>query len=229
MKNKVLCILIGALFTSYCFGDSSHIKMRYGSFNVINKSSSTVLAAPHGTYDINTGAILSNVCYRGEISCVIATGFMPKGTRINVNRPTEGVGIMSTNEPITARATYAYKAFKKYVSSVASPNLNLYIEIHGSGINGIEVALHNINPKEAKLIKKILKEEWSKQGTNLIPIKVQGVDKIKMVGNAVKNFGIVSELQPKFLAFEFSRPLRNKQDMISNFLINAIKRIDNIL
>jgi len=50
-----------------------------------------------------------------------------------------------------------------------------------------------------------------------------------MVGNAVKNFGIVADLQPKFIAFEFSRTLRNKQHMISIFLINSIKRINSVL
>jgi len=156
-------MLLYLLSSSYCFGSSTIFKTHYGTFNVFNKSSSTVLAAPHGTYDINTGKILSSVCSHVKFSCVIATGFTPKGTRININRPTEGVGIKSTKEPKTARATKAYASFKKHVSNVASPNLKLYIEVHGSGVNGIEVALHNISIKEAKLIKKIIKEEWSKQ------------------------------------------------------------------
>lgn len=217
------------LFMSYSFAGSTIDKTHYGSFNVFNKSSSTVLAAPHGTYDINTGEILSKVCLRIELSCVIATGFAPKGVRINVNRPTEGVGIRSTKEPKTTRAKKVYKSFKKHVSNVAVHNLKLYIEVHGSGVNGIEVALHNISRGEARIIKKIIKEEWSKQSSIPIPIKVQGVDRIKMVGNAVKKFGIVADLQPKFIAFEFSRALRNKQDVISNFLTNSIERIDSSL
>lgn len=222
-------MLLCLLYSCFCFGSPTIIKTHYGTFNIFDKSSSTVLAAPHGSYDINTGAILYNVCSQVKFSCVIATGFTPKGTRININRPTEGVGIKSTKEPKTVRANKAYTSFKKHVSNVANPNLQLYIEIHGSGINGIEVALHNISKNEAELIKKILKEEWSKQSTDLIPIKVQRVDKIKMVGNAVKKFGIVADLQPKFIAFEFSRPLRNKQGMISIFLTNSIKRINGAL
>ena len=229
MKISYLSALVCLLFTSNSIGGSVTIKTHYGSFNVFNKSTSTVIAAPHGTYDINTGQIVSSVCTNVNISCVIATGFTPKGTRINVNRPTEGVGIKSTKESKTTRAIQVYTSFKKHISNVARPNLQLYIEVHGAGVNGIEVAIHNISTKEAKLIKKILKEEWSKNNTNLIPIKVQGVDRIKMVGNAVKNFGIVSDLQPKFIAFEFSRELRNKQSVISSFLTDSIERINSVL
>ena len=229
MLNKLILILIGVLLSGSCSSNSSIIKIRYGNFEVIDKNSSTVLAAPHGSSDINTGAILSNTCKRGGFSCVIAAGFTSKGIRINVNRPTEGVGIKSTKEPRTARATKVYNSYKNQITQVASPVLNLYIEVHGSGVDGIEVALHNINTNEAKLIKSILIEEWSKQSPSPISIKVQRIDKIKMVANAVKNFGIVSELQPKFIAFEFSRPLRNKRKILSTFLLNSIKRINNAL
>lgn len=229
MKILIISALACLLFTGHSFGSSITTKTHYGSFNVFNRSSSTVIAAPHGTYDINTGEIVSSVCANVNFSCVIATGFTPKGTRININRPTEGVGIKSTKEPKTARATRAYTSFKKHVIDVAKPNLQLYVEVHGAGVDGIEVATHNISAKESKLIKRILKEEWLKHNATLMPIKVQGVDRIKMVGNAVKNFGIVSDLQPKFIAFEFSRALRNEQSIITKFLTSSIKRINNVL
>jgi hypothetical protein len=229
MRILFFSVSVCLLFTSYSFGSFITTKTDYGSFNVFNRSSSTVLAAPHGTYDINTGVIVSNVCNNVNFSCVVATGFMPKGKRININRPTEGVGIKSTEEQKTIRATIAFTSFKEHVSNVAKPNLQLYIEVHGAGVDGIEVATHNISKKEAKLIKIILKEEWSKHNSNLIPIKVQGVDKIKMVGNGVKNFGIVADLQPKFIAFEFSRALRNKPSIISKFLTGSINRINSVL
>ena len=205
--------------------DKSFVEIPYGKFTIFDRHSKTVLAAPHGSYDINTGSILNKVCFKSEFSCVIAKGFTPKKTRINVNRPTEGVGIHSSKEPKTARAKESYQGYKNVVSRVTDGDPHFYIEIHGSRISGIEVALSKLSSNEAKSPKKILTEEWAKLSTDAIEIKVQGIDNIKMTGNSVKKYGIVAELESVFIQFEFSRKLRNQQSLLSKFLLSSTDRI----
>lgn len=89
----------------------------------------------------------------------------------------------------------------------------------------MEIALHNVTKADARIIKKILEEEWSKSSNDKVSIRVQSIDKIKMTGKAVKKFGVVNELQPKFVQFEFSRKLRENKNLLTKFLVGAIDRI----
>ena len=211
------------------YSKEEYINTQHGSFKIIDKDSNIVVSAPHGTYDINTGAITALICKELDVNCIITKGFMPKGTRINVNRPTEGVGIKSSKEPVTTRSKKTYKKYLNAITKVTNNNLKWYFEVHGSKVKGMEVALHNITQEEAIILKTILKEEWSTYSNNKVSIKVQGINKIKMTGNAVKKFGVVHELQPKYVQFEFSRKLRKNKQLLSDFLVGSINRIKNEL
>ena len=228
-KIILLVCLLFFTFAKKGYSKEEYINTDYGSLKVIDKKSNIVISAPHGTYDINTGEITNQVCKKLNVSCIISKGFVPKGTRINVNRPTEGVGKKSSKEPVTARASDAYTKYKNAILKITNKNLKWYFEVHGSREKGMEIALHNITHDEAKIIKSILKDEWSTYSSNQISIKVQGIDDIKMTGGAVKKFGIVYELQPKYVQFEFSKKLRKNKSLLSNFLVGSINRIKSEL
>ena len=224
-KVVLLVFLISFTFVEKGYSEEEYINTDHGSLKVINKNSSVVVSAPHGTYDINTGAITHQVCNELNVGCIIAKGFVPKGIRINVNRPTEGVGKKWSQEPVTARASEVYKKYKAEILKITNNNLKWYFEVHGSREKGMEIALHNITHGEAIIIKSILKEEWSTYSSNKVSIKVQSIDNIEMTGGAVKKFGIVHELQPKYVQFEFSKKLRKNKSLLSKFLVRSINRI----
>jgi len=228
-KVIIPLLLVSLAFTQKVYSTEEYINTTHGSFKITDRDSNIVVSAPHGTYDINTGEITDRVCKKLEVNCIVSKGFIPKGTRINVNRPTEGVGIKSGKEPVTERARNTYKTYLDAITRITNRNLEWYFEIHGSKVKGMEVALHNLTKDEAIIIKAILEEQWSSESNTKTAIKVQGIDKIRMTGNAVKKFGVVHKLQPKYVQFEFSRELRNDKKLLSGFLVGAIKRIKNEL
>jgi hypothetical protein len=99
-----------------------------------------VVAAPHGTSDVNTGEIVAEIARRSGFAMVIATGFAlaadtggGPGRRFQVNRPLEGVpGRPPSEEAATDGARRVYEAYEARVREVAQGPVRLYVEIHGN-------------------------------------------------------------------------------------------------
>ena len=99
-------------------------QMRYGKIELIRLTrpvNGIVVAAPHGTFDAHTAAMVRRICSRIGVAGVVATGFTPTesgdGWRINVNRPTElGVNVERPRNRIGARGG-TYAAFREHPCS----------------------------------------------------------------------------------------------------------------
>jgi len=99
-----------------------------------------VVAAPHGTSDVNTGEIVAEIARHSGFAMVIATGFAlgadtreGPGRRYQVNRPVEGVpGHPPGEERATEGARRVYDAYEARVREVAQGAVRFYVEVHGN-------------------------------------------------------------------------------------------------
>ena len=124
-----------------------------------------VVAAPHGTSDVNTGEIAADVATRSGFAVVIATGFALEpdtregpGRRYQVNRPVEGVpGRPPSEERPTDGARSVYEAYEARVREVAQGAVRLYVEIHGNNHRDaaarIEIATVGVDQELALRVK----------------------------------------------------------------------------
>ena len=198
-----------------------------GTITSLDRTSEFMVAAPHGSYDRHTGKIVTKICETLLWDCIIANGFNLSGARLNVNRPTEGAGIKSSSERYTQHADLVYKEYKKSIITITGGKPRLYIEVHGSNNEGIEVATNDVPHEHAIKLKAIMNEEWKKISDSEIPIKVQKIDRIKKVNTAVKRFGVVADLSMSALFFELSRDLRdNHANKLVEFLAAVFMRTE---
>ena len=79
-----------------------------------------------------------------------AEGFSPDGTRINLNRPSEGVGLHPWEERQTDRARESYQRYERMLRTLGVRPLGLYAELHGNSrrnLRGvIEIACAGMAP-----------------------------------------------------------------------------------
>lgn len=94
-----------------------------------------VVAAPHGTSDVNTGEMAAEIARRTGFGLVVASGFaLPdEGARYQVNRPFEGVaGRPASEQASTDAAREVYALYERRVLEAAQGRLRFYAEIHGN-------------------------------------------------------------------------------------------------
>ncbi len=111
-----------------------------GHFTARPGRAGLVVAAPHGSSDVNTGEIVAEIARHSGFAMVIATGFALEpdtrerpGRRYEVNRPLEGVpGRPASEEQATDGARRVYDAYEARVREVAQGPLRLYVEVHGN-------------------------------------------------------------------------------------------------
>lgn len=127
-----------------------------------------VIAAPHGTSDVRTGEIASELARRTGFGVVIATGFQLEpdtkerpGRRYQVNRPLEGVpGRPPAEETATEAARQVYEAYERRVREVAQGPLLFYAEIHGNNrresAERIEIATVGVEREHALRLRALL-------------------------------------------------------------------------
>lgn len=188
-------------------------QMRYGKIEMIRPTrhgNGIVVAAPHGTFDAHTAAMVRRICSRIGVAGVVATGFTPTesgdGWRINVNRPTElGVNVGDREiESVRAAATYA--AFRNSVLQAAQGRLNLYFDIHQNGGQRIEVATVGLSKEEARFIKESYRELRDRALAGrpdiaVVDLAIEPLDNLEVGAWAAKTNGIL-RLAKKSLHFE---------------------------
>lgn len=131
-----------------------------GEFEFLPSSSGIVIAAPHGTYDAGTAALAIDIAQRLGAGYLVARRFSVEGTRINVNRPTEGAGRPCAEEVHSPRAREVFEAYVRLLAMAAQGRaLKLYVEIHGNGdarsAQRIEVATVGVSTDEARQAKAV--------------------------------------------------------------------------
>ena len=99
-----------------------------------------VVAAPHGSSDVQTGDIAAEVARRTGFGLVVASGFNLEtdtrerpGRRYQVNRPFEGTPSRPPSEETESEgARRVYEAYERRVREIAQGPLRFYAEIHGN-------------------------------------------------------------------------------------------------
>lgn len=131
-----------------------------GFFEYIPTASGIVIAAPHGHSDVHTDVIAVKLAQALNSGYLVARGFLVDKTRINVNRPTEGISKSCSGERQTRRAHGVYAAYRQHLYQATGRQrfpLRLYVEIHGNSnprmANVVEAATLGISEESARRIK----------------------------------------------------------------------------
>jgi hypothetical protein len=137
-------------------GAGSHIAVRPGRAGL-------VIAAPHGTSDVNTADIAVEIARRTGFGLVVATGFTLEedgwpGRRYQVNRPREGVpGRPAAEHELSEAARVVDDAYEQGVLQAAQGPLRFYAELHGNNraqcAGQIEIATVGIDPELARRLR----------------------------------------------------------------------------
>lgn len=202
-----------------------------GLFEMYRHQSDIVLAAPHGTTDKLTDAVVRKLSQKLQWNSIIATGFRSKEKPYNVNRPTEGVGLKPAQEVHSIGAGEVYKEYLENMLSLLSGMPRLYIEIHGQNSTPkIEIAHVGLNNDQIVFIK----NEFETQKMNFpnlqtFEVVIEGIDKIKYGAGGVTRYGILSKT-PHAVHIELPRKTRIQfTDETIEFLAVTLKNIEHIV
>ena len=183
-----------------------------------------VVAAPHGTSDLNTGEIAGDIARRSSFAVVIATGFVldgetrdGAGRRYQVNRPFEGVpGRPPAEEQASEAARRVYDAYEARVREVAQGPLRLYVEIHGNNhgdaAGRIEIATVGVDRELAlrvKTLAELIRDAHLRAhpAAPRLAILVEPADTLRYNASAAKRDGIL-RLPPRALHVELPQAAR---------------------
>ena len=167
-----------------------------------------VVAAPHGSSDVRTAEIATEIARRTGFGLVVATGFAlaPErrgrpGRRHQVNRPFEGVpGRPSSEETATPRARRVYETYERGVLAAAQGPLLFYVEIHGNNrpetARRIEIATVGVDHDEAARLRTLaqLIRDAHLAGAPAAPrldVRVEPADPIFYTASGAKRDGVL--------------------------------------
>ena len=194
---------------------------------------SATIAAPHGSWDLNTKAIAQDTCKTISWNCVLAEGFRTMAEQFNVNRPTQGANRSKHEESHTYTAQMIYRQFEQSIRSV-DPRPILYVELHGNSKQGkesiIEIANVGLSFDQVLTIKEIFNDKLYESGLEDYEVLVEGVDPIYYRASACKEWGTLSHFSPS-LHIELPRQLRSgrKSQALVQFLAASLPEILTIL
>jgi hypothetical protein len=111
-----------------------------GQIDVRPGLAGVVVAAPHGTSDLDTADMAAEIARRTGFGLVVATGFSfpaageaGPARRYQVNRPLEGVpGRPTVDQEPTEPARRVYELYEQRVLEAAQGPLRFYAELHGN-------------------------------------------------------------------------------------------------
>ncbi len=119
-RTKAATFLLLAVFTLVVSSAAQErVRDEQGEFEYLAAPGGVLIAAPHGTYDVNTAPLAIAVAGRLGAGYVVFRGSTGAGAWINVNRPTEGAGRSCPNEPHTDRARATYETYVRLVRAAA--------------------------------------------------------------------------------------------------------------
>jgi len=193
-----------------------------------------IVSAPHGIYELRTEGIVREIAGKLSASHVVARGFRRRSHPVNVNRPTEGIGLPSVYENETHRAREVFEKYLQILKDFQNGNnATLLVEIHGNSLkmlsHTIEIATKGFTTGFLKEIKEIN----SRRLKALFPgkpyrLKIEPIDSIIMVAGGAKRIGSIREFQMA-LHIELPRDLRVNDEYrrrIESLLARMIDEID---
>lgn len=197
-----------------------------------------VVAAPHGTSDLATAEIATEIARRTGFGLVVATGFnvdTREGRRYQVNRPFEGVaGRPAAEETASEAARSVYESYERGVREVAQGPLRFYTEIHGNSraetAGLIEIATVGVDAEEARKLRTLLElvrdaHLRARPGAPRLEVRVEPADRVLFTASAAKRAGIL-RLPHRALHVELPRAARTDGRelygaILSDFLLQA--------
>lgn len=199
-----------------------------GSIVPTDRDAPYMLVAPHGDFDAHTAAIADSACRRLGWDCLIAQGQRTKGHPVNVNRPTEGVGVKASEEAHTTCAAAIYAQWGDAARRLnAAPKL--YVEVHGNKHKEtrgrVEVAVVGVGPEVAARVKALLLKARAAHELEWMDVWVEGVDPIRYKATSSKRWGQLS-VSKAALHFEFPMRARKEQsEDVAAFLAAALAEV----
>lgn len=203
-----------------------------GELEYLPSSTGVLIAAPHGTYDANTAPVAIAVARKLGAGFVVARRFTVDGTRINVNRPTEGAGLTCHREFRTERAQEIYGLYSQTVSIAALKRpLRLYVEIHGNSeprtSQTIEIATTGISRSQALSVSNAYPDILGRTRKQMpaypeIGLLVEPLNRVYFEAACAKSTGIFStDLVPRVMHFELPRSARTREAQEATALLIA--------
>jgi hypothetical protein len=182
-----------------------------------------VVAAPHGSSDVQTAEIATEVARRTGFGLVVATGFdleggtHDPGRRYQVNRPFEGTpGRPPAEESATEAARLVYESYERRVREAAQGPLRFYAEIHGNdrreSANRIEIATVGVDREYAQRLRALceLIRDAHLRGHARAPrleVRVEPADPVFYAASGAKRDGIL-KLAERAVHIELPRAAR---------------------
>jgi hypothetical protein len=185
-----------------------------------------VVAAPHGSSDLNTDEIVADIARHSGFAMVIATGFALEpdtrerpGRRYQVNRPLEGVpGRPQSDEVGTEGARRVYATYEARVREVAQGPLRLYVEVHGNNhrdaAGRIEIATVGVDRELAlrvRALAELIRDAHLRAyaAAPRLAILVEPADALRYNASGAKRDGIL-RLPARALHVELPKVARNE-------------------
>lgn len=181
-----------------------HVNHALGSFEYDFASNGLLVAAPHGKFDAGTDLIAVRLAQAMNSGFLVARGFVVNKNRINVNRPTEGIGRRCSDELYSHRAQDVYDAYMHALFRAGCGShlpLRFYVEIHGNSslrtAKVIEVAtigiparlVMKIKARFSALTKEVLSRDSSYPN---ISLRMEPQDQIYYAATCAKRIGTFS-------------------------------------
>jgi hypothetical protein len=198
-----------------------------------------VVAAPHGTSDLGTGAMAAEIARLTGFGLVVATDFTVsehRGRRYHVNRPMEGVAGHPASEDVESEGARAvYEAYERRVREVAQGPLAFYVEIHGNSraesADRVEIATVGVDAEGAQKLRTLFELVRDahlrvRPPALRLPARVEPADPIVYTASGAKRAGIL-RLPQRALHIELPRVARQEARelytlILADFLREAI-------
>jgi hypothetical protein len=227
----VVVLLLALLALPATAATQERVSHEFGTFEYLATTSGVLVTAPHGTSDSNTIPIAVSVARR------LGAGYLAfqstaAGTRINVNRPTEGQDQACPNEVATERARAVYDAYVRLVGTAAGRRpLELYIELHGQShprrTTLIDTATKGITAADAAQLKGRFAAAMAaaRQGQPDYPdlvLLIEPLDRISYTASCAKQLGVFGmHIIQKALHLEFPRSARRRDALETTAALTA--------
>jgi hypothetical protein len=207
-----------------------------GHFEALRGVPGLVVAAPHGSYDTGTDAIVRDLAAGTGWSAVVAKGFTridEEHRRFSVNRPTEGrPSAGPAGEVETEAARQVFAAYRRHVLDVAQGKLRLYVEVHGhahpEATDRIEIATVGVRTEEARALKTLLEQACDARRLRFA-IAIEGIDRLRYMAAAAKRRGLLAAA-PRALHVELPRAARTTdREAATSMLADLLSRSPALL
>jgi len=233
MKTRMLCLMVAVLSLGFSFQTAAAEEIfahRFGHFEVLSTTRDVIIAAPHGTYDTRTGVVAKDVARMLGAGYIVARGFSPGRSRINVNRPTEGVGKTCERERRTERSQDVYEHYIHLINrSCGGHRLRLYVEIHGHTSlpfpKRLEIATTGFSVEEARQLKVqfptfIAQAKAIYRAYPELDLRMEPLDKVFFGARCNKMIGYISTRNmDRALHIEIPRLVRTPEAMEATVLL----------